>query len=190
MSELLSKEDMSVLPSGKQETSTRDVQTVVNSIARTFEEAMNAGDLASLRRARIDDPVCGPFFRVSAMFLEPHGFVPVDGPAREFAERCWTSLLSAMAHTVGLHRPGSPVGSALAEAGYSEQRFVRLLRASDKALHDEMMTASRYLAVKAIPFDWADLVRLMLSDSFAHAETVRRQIARSYYRVVEQSNNQ
>ena len=87
----------------------------------------------------------------------------------------------------GLHVPGRRLGRALAAAGLSELRFVRLLRARERQLLSEVRTAARYLAARAEPVDWVDFARLVLSHDTKRAESVRRGIARDYYSAQEAS---
>jgi CRISPR system Cascade subunit CasB len=89
-----------------------------------------------------------------------------------------------MAHLTGLHAAGRSLGTALADAGFSELRFVRLLRATDDTLLRLAIEAARFLAAKAQPSNQVDLALLVLSDGWTDAsarERVRRQLARGYY---------
>jgi CRISPR type I-E-associated protein CasB/Cse2 len=90
-------------------------------------------------------------------------------------------VVGALAVTSGLQAPRRSLGAALAEAGLSELRLTRLLRAHAGALPAEVRAVASYLASKAVPFDATDLARLVLSDGGPSEERVRRGIARSYY---------
>lgn len=85
-----------------------------------------------------------------------------------------------MVRSVGLHQPGRRAGAALALAT-SEARFTRLLRASGERLWDELRHTTHQLASSAEPFDWTDLVELILSDGSDRADQVRRRLARDFY---------
>lgn len=158
----------------------------INRLARAIRD-MPPGDIAALRRITPDDPAAPAFWKVAAAHLD--GALPrADGPERDERERRWASILSGMAMTTGLHTPRRKAGEALAEAGYSELRFERLLRASGEQLFQEVRSAARFLASKAMELDWTDLAALVLSADGPGAEQVRRGLARSFYRRVSQND--
>lgn len=177
---------MTTAPSASPSSSTTHATlgAIVGRIAGAIERGeLSPGDVASLRRLEPHDPSASAFWRVCALFLEPAAALPANDPLRADAEKRWAGILNALAILQGCHRPGTPLGSALAEAGYSELRFSRLLRARDDVLLDEIRSGARFLASKAQPADLTDLARLVLSDGRADEETVRRRIARSYYSI-------
>jgi CRISPR system Cascade subunit CasB len=160
----------------------RDPGTVaraINELAWALANELPAGEVAELRRAKPADPACGAFYKIVALHLDP--LLPVAGAARDEAERRWGAILSGMALMQDLHRPGRRLGHALAAAGFSELRFVRLLRAHDDALGDAVRLTARFLAAKGEPVDWVDLAWLVLSDGSEAAEGVRRHAARDFY---------
>lgn len=157
-----------------------DLGRLVGHLAHLVARALSPGDVAQLRRMTEADPHCPAFWRIAATALEPAGALP-QGALRDEAERRWAVLLNAMALGADLHAPRAPLGRALAQAGYSDLRFVRLLRARGSAFADAARSAARYLAAKATPFDFRDFARLVLSEGRADEETVRRRIARTYY---------
>jgi len=73
---------------------------------------------------------------------------------------------------------------ALATAGFSELRFVRLLQADGEQLLDELPSLARFLAAKEIPADWGAAARLILSAGRSDEESARRRLAREYYGVL------
>lgn len=154
---------------------------IIGQIAGAMEHTMTAGDLAQLRRLDPAMPAGAAFWKLVAWVLEPAGCLPPAEAARDRAEQQWACVIAAMARCQGLHRSGINLGAALATAGYSEQRFERLLRASEQRLTDAVREVATYVAVRAEPFDAADLADLVFSDERAHAEHVRRRLARSYY---------
>jgi len=158
-----------------------NLESVVNQIAYAMRHTLGRGDVAELRRLHPKDPSAPAFWKIAASYLAPARMLPRGGQLLDEAERRWASILSAMAQTAGLHRPGRRLGNALAAAGFSELRFVRLLRARDKPLFQNVRTAAGYLAAKAEPLDCADIAYLVLSDGRPHSEAVRRRIARDYY---------
>ena len=156
------------------------LRSVVGQLAHAVGSTLGPGDVAALRRLDPADPACPAFFKVAAAFLVPAGLLPAGGEARDEAERRWASVLSGLAiHE--MHAPDRRLGQALAAAGFSELRFVRLLRAHDSGLRDEVRTTARFLASKAERADWTEMAQLVLSDGHDHAEAVRRRIARDFY---------
>lgn len=152
----------------------------INRLDRAIRD-MPPGDVAALRRIAPEDPAAPAFWKVAAAHLD--GALPrADGLERDERERRWAAILSGMATTQGLHAPRRRAGEALAEAGYSELRFERLLRASGEPLFQEIRSAAKFLASKAVEFDWTDLAALVLSADGPGAEHVRRGLARSFYR--------
>ena len=154
------------------------LSSIIGSLA--VRRGLSPGDVAALRRLEPGGPAHPAFWKVCAGWLD--GSLPPEGPARTEAERRWAAIVAGMAITVGLHDPRRHAGAALAEAGYSELRFVRLLRARGEGLAAAVRSASRFLASKAVSFDWRDLAQLVLSEARADEEEARRHLARSYYR--------
>ena len=115
------------------ETTGAGLRSVLNQIAYAIGNVLSAGDVASLRRLQPKDPSAPAFWRVAALYLTPAGMLPRGGEPLDAAERRWASILNAMARLTGLHRPGRRLGHALAASGFSELRFVRLLRARGRA---------------------------------------------------------
>ncbi len=155
-----------------------DLRSLVNRLAHALARELPPGDLAALRRSSPEAPSAA-FWKVAASLLGEA--LPEGGAARDEAERSWAAILAGMALTEGLHRPGRRAGAALAEAGYSELRFERLLRARGSQLLAALRGAAQYLASKAVPLDWSDLAGLVLSEGGPSEEQTRRGLARSYY---------
>jgi len=145
-------------------------------------QALSPGDLAGLRRLSPDLPVNAALYRTLATFVEPHGVLPRGGDARDEAERRWGAFLQALATGGSLVQLGSaePLGVALARAGLSELRLDRLLRATD-TLPDEVRSVTAFLASKGGEIHPQDLADLLLGHP-DHTETVRRRIARDFFR--------
>ena len=159
--------------------------SVVGRLAHALQAELPPGVVADLRRLSPGDPASPAFFKIAAGYLEPAGWLSGDGPRRDQSERRWGALLCGMAHTVGLHQPGARLGRALAEAGYSELRLVRLLQSRGAGLLDTVRLTARFLAAKGQAVDWSELARLVLSDGQQHAESVRRGVSRDYFRNLE-----
>lgn len=147
-------------------------------MAGLIDRALSAGDRAALRRMKPSEVACSAFWRLMAL-----GDVvwPGDAHARDLVERRWACIAQSMALMAGLHAPSIPLGKALAEAGVSELRLLRLLRSSDLALADAVRVVSTYLAQKVKGSDHREVAALVLSDGRSDSEAVRRSIARSFY---------
>lgn len=156
------------------------LSSTVNRLARALGRELSPGDVASLRRMAPDDVATPAFWKLTGGVLDDE--LRGEGPAIDTRERLWAVVVNALALTSGLHAPGRSFGGALAEAGLSELRLARLLRAHGDALPAEVRSVAAYLASKAIAFDATDLARLVLSDGGASEEPVRRGIAKAYYR--------
>ena len=155
--------------------------TLVHRIAGLMEHGrgmLTTGDVAGLRRMDPRRPQA-PFFKLAGLALEQN--LP-DAPARrDEAETYWASIVVGLAHLGGLHRPGKRLGRALVDAGLSELRFSRLLRADGNRLIDELPSLARFLAAKGIAADWTGAAWLLLSVGRPHEEPTRRALARDYY---------
>ncbi|NLI77824.1 MAG: type I-E CRISPR-associated protein Cse2/CasB [Candidatus Riflebacteria bacterium] len=165
----------------------RTLADTVNLIAHALVTYVGAGEVAALRRLTPDRPGVPAFYRVAARFLEPAGSLAGEGPARDLQEKRWACILNGLALLGGFHRPGQALGEALAEAGFSELRLVRLLGAQGPCLWDAVRGVARYLAAKGRPADWSEAAALVLGEEAAWGDAVRRRIARRYYSVTMNS---
>lgn len=166
----------------------KSLKSVLGSIAAAFDRnaqgkrgGLSNGDMAELRRISPAQPYTAALWKVLLDFV-PDGWVA--GASRDQKERQWATLLMAMAICAGQHDPYKRLGGALAEAGWSELRFVRLLRARDEKLETEVRRLAQYLASKGQPANFGDLAQLLFHQTGELAETRRRSIARSYYRTL------
>lgn len=151
----------------------------VGSAARLLEsDALSTGDRAELRRISPDAPFT-PALWQTLHRLGQHEAPGWIGQSRW--ERRWATLLMGMAFCTGFHDYGTPLGRALARAGWSELRFVRLLRADGETLEAHLRRVAQYLASKNQPANWADVANLLFYQSGETAEDIRLSIARSYY---------
>ncbi len=152
------------------------IMSIVNRIAGAFGRDIGSGDIAMLRRMDLDDLGASAFWRIISTYV-PADTLPNHDPLLAETERKWAIVLNALAILAGLHQHNVSLGAALAHAGFSELRFVRLLRARDATLGSHVRSAASYLASKGQSADCADLALLVFSD----AEPVRRKLARDYY---------
>jgi len=164
-----------------QTTETASLTSLVGRIADELAETP-PGDLAELRRLTLDDPGGAAFWRIVVTRLDPD--LPGGGPARDDALRRWAVILRAIARLNDFHNPGRRFGTALAEAGVSEMRLNKLLRASGAPLFDQVRAVTHQLATAAAPVDLTGVARLVLSDGQPHEQAVRQTIANDYYAVI------
>jgi CRISPR system Cascade subunit CasB len=145
------------------------------------------GEQAALRRVSPDAPVTPALWKV-LMALDQHE--APDGISEERWERRWGALLMGLAHAPGLHDYATPLGEALATAGWSETRFVRLMEADADTLPDLLRRVAQYLASKQQAANWDDVRRLLFYQSGETAEDIRLDIARPYYRTLYAQENE
>ena len=141
-------------------------------------EWADAGMLAALRRADPDLPPTA-FYRVATSILDEH--LGVSGASRDEKEAQWVIVASAMARAQGM-LARIPLGQALATAGVAEMRFMRLLEAGPSQIAVMVRNVVHQLTQKGQPFDPDDLADLVLTVGTDGGRTVRRRIARDYYR--------
>ncbi|HVN89180.1 MAG TPA: type I-E CRISPR-associated protein Cse2/CasB [Candidatus Binataceae bacterium] len=143
----------------------------------------DSGRLAELRRLQPEEPGGSAFWRIVVTQLEPAGYVPGGGEAREDALTRWAVILRALA-TLEHRAGGTRFGKVLAEAGISELRLNRFLRTSGDALFSHVRTVTHQLATHAQPADLTALALLVLSDGKPNEQAVRQGIANDYYQQV------
>lgn len=160
---------------------------VIGKLAHAIEHQLPTGDVAELRRISPDQPYTPALWKLLLSYV-PESWVA--GADRDCKEARWAAVLMGMAFTAGLHQPGLPLGQALANAGWSELRFVRLLRERGDALTGEVRRVAQYLASKSQSANWADVAALVLDQEGDWAEKNRRRIARSYYRALYKKTEQ
>jgi CRISPR system Cascade subunit CasB len=161
----------------------KSLGSLISWLSEVVQKRLSAGDVAELRRLAPGELSSAAFWRVCAQVLEPAGTLPASEPQRSIVESRWSVILQALALLGHLHRSGASLGSSLAEAGYSELRFTRLLRARADLLPREVSGAVRFLASKGAAVDAAGIAGLVLSEDRSDEEDTRRQIARDYYRI-------
>lgn len=157
-----------------------DYGKIVGKIATMLQQdgALSTGEKADLRRISPDQPYTPALWRVLLMMdlNESPGWI-----SQEQWERRWATLLMGMAHSAGLHSYKVSLGEALAGAGWSELRFVQLMRAKDERLETHVRRVSQYLSSKNQKANWTDIARLLFFQSGEAGENVRLSISRAYY---------
>jgi CRISPR type I-E-associated protein CasB/Cse2 len=162
-----------------EESLTAAIRSVVGSLAGQLKlesGPIPPGDRAELRRGW-NDPFRPAFWRVAVRVLEPAGLL--GDPKRE---RHWAAVLAGLAESADLHRPRHPFGRAMKEAGVSEARLLRLLRADGESLRDALRGVVHQLRAAGQRFDWAEPALLLLHPD--KKDAVRKRIAMGYYRPV------
>lgn len=157
---------------------TTDWREAVRRIAgRMAQDDYPAGSLAALRRLDPDQPDGAAFWRL----LASHAPAAFDD---ERASRALAVVVQGMAIMHPFHRPAGDrrmLGTALAEAGVSEARLLRLLRTGSEQLAEEVRRLARLMASKGDEgrFDWSEMLDLVL---WPDSEKIRTRIAKDYYR--------
>lgn len=146
-----------------QETSEHDSvwmrrRKIVRTVAQALVQRTSGEDIALLRQLAPTDEECPPFRYLYDRFFSPR--VP-EYPA---TPRQWAVVVRSMATLVGLHRPGSRLGRAMAKTGLSEPRVRALLCKQQNSLEEEVCRVSRWMTTHAVGFDQMELVDLVLSD--------------------------
>jgi CRISPR system Cascade subunit CasB len=161
------------VPETPLDSDNRSLPALVGRIAHAIEKILGTGEVADLRRLRPEDPACPAFWKTMAEYW--------DMPYDDEESRRRACLLSGLARTKGLHDYHTGLGKALALAGYSEIRFVRLLRAQDSSQFKEIELLAEFLNSKAQKANWAQVAELLFTRDEEKAESLRRRIARDYY---------
>ena len=153
---------------------------IVGSIAGMLKQqgALSSGEMAELRRISQDQPFTPALWRLLIMLnlTEPPSWI-----SQNEWERRWATLFMGMAHCAGLHNYSISLGAALAEAGWSELRFVQLMRAKDETLETHLRRVAQFLASKNQEANWTDVARLQFFQSSDAGERIRLSISRDYY---------
>ena len=176
-----SKSDKPAQRTDTQESSSLKLGSAVGKINAIIYDGLSTGDLAELRRISPDEPFTPALWRV---LLDLELDDAPDWISQSKWERRWATLLMGMARCAGLHSYDIPFGQALAEAGWSELRFVRLMRSDGQQLETELRRLAQYLASKNQRADWTDAGRLLFYQSGDTADDIRLQISRHYYKTL------
>ena len=171
----------------------RSLGQVIASLSRQLNaERIGTGALAELRRMTGNDLPPAFWKRylqdVPMQLREPRGHVDAR------VDRAWAGLVRAMVEMApNPHSFDRPFGAALAETDYSEDRFVRLLRADGDDLARELRVAGAWLSRSGVKADWERPAHLLfrgLGLNVKH-QIASHRMARDYFRVAAQrSSNQ
>ena len=173
-------------PSSDEPIESVSLGSVVAALSRHLRaETIGTGALAELRRIS-DDNLPPAFWKryltdVPAQWREPGGQVDAR------IDRAWAGLIRGMVEMApNPHSFELPFGATLAETDYSEQRFVRLLRAEGDDLAREVRIAGAWLARAGTgAVNWEQPAHLLLGRPWLglhvrHTITSRR-MARDYF---------
>lgn len=179
-------------PSEDEPAEPRSLGQVVATLSRQMKaERIGTGALAELRRMTGNDLPPAFWKRylldVPAEWREPRGHVDAR------VDRAWSALIRAMVEMVPHpHSFDQPFGAALAKTGYSEDRFVRLLRAERDDMARELRVAGAWLARAGVKANWEQPAHLLLRNLGLNVnhQTATHRMARDYFRTAtRQSSN-
>lgn len=162
------------------ERSKVDFGEAVGKLAGMMQErgGLSTGEVAELRRISPEEPFTPALWRLLLMFdLDDSSY----GINQELWERRWATLLMGMAHNTGLHNYSTPFGQALAEAGWSELRFVQLMRAKGETLEKHLRRVAQFLGSKQQEANWTDVAWLLFFQTGDTGDKVRLNISRDFY---------
>lgn len=108
-----------------------------------------------------------------------------------YYDAVWQTLIAAIAlQPAHPHDPDRPLGQALADIDFSEDRLERLLAADGMVLHTLVLRAARRLAARHARANWNDIARLLFAAGDEAREKINTRVARDYYRATyNQSDN-
>src|SRR5690606_24125613 len=111
------------------------LRSIVGSLAGAIDNDLSNVELAELRRISPQQPYSSTLWKLLLAYVPESR---TSGPEQDLRERRWATLLMGLTHCKGLHAPKIPLGQALAEVGWSELRFVRLMQARGEGLELEL----------------------------------------------------
>ena len=174
--------DTNTEPKGKKPETTDRIEygKIIGKVATMMQQegALSTGEMADLRRISPDQPFTPALWRLLLMLDLDES---PDWIRREQWERRWATLFMGMAHCSGLHKYETSLGEALAGAGWSELRFVQLMRAKDESLETHLRRVAQFLASKNQEANWTDVARLLFFQTGEAGEKVRLSVSRTYY---------
>jgi len=186
--EVITEDKSRHFESPKSEDTDLNIGQVVGKIASLMKEkgALSSGDLAELRRISPDQPFTPALWRLLLMFdlHESPGWI-----SQEQWERRWATLLMVMAHNIGLQNYSISFGQALVNAGWSELRFVQLMKSKGETLEKHLRRVAQFLASKNQEADWSGAARLLFTQSGEVGEKIRLSISRNYYSALYKKEN-
>ena len=171
-------------------------QVIARLSQRLDANRIGTGDLAALRHmTRTDLP---PAFWKIYLTHVPEIWRQPEGRIDAGIDRAWAALVRAMVEMApNPHAFRQPFGAALGESKYSEDRFVRLLRAEGENLARELRVAATWLVRAGIrATNWEQPAHLLLGNARrgwkVWPDGMRHKMAHHYFRATatKQSSNQ
>lgn len=127
------------------------------------------------------------FWKIVVRVLEPQELYRdrlMELPLAEL-ERRWRVILAAIATLYLQHSSPAQLGAALAQAGLSEHRILRVLKAEGAGLEAGVRALVHQLASSGTRVNLAELAEIVFFDGSRHDDQIRRRVALSYYRARE-----
>ena len=146
---------------------------------------IGAGSLAELRRmTRSDRP---PAFWRLYLQIVPEVWREPGGRPDVRVDDAWAAVIRGMAEMAPDALDfGRPFGTELSRAGYSESRFVRLLRAENADLAREFRVAAGWLGSKGAKANLTPVAELLLGRPYVgldvRPEYAARKLAHDFFR--------
>jgi hypothetical protein len=163
-------------------TTRTDDRSILWSIARqTSDPAFGTGALASIRRGEPEIVIRQAAFHRLVRDVDDRS-LSAEGSLR------WGAAVQILALLAGGWSPEAPdLGTALAKSDFPESRIGRLLASRGAGFRDQALLTARFLRAKGTACNATDLAELALVESRfePRAEVLRRDIARSYFRIVD-----
>ena len=169
----------------------RSLGQVIATLSRQLNaERIGTGALAELRRmtgGNLPPAFWKRYLRdVPVEWREPRGHVDAR------VDRAWAGIIRAMVEMAPHpHSFDQPFGATLAATGYSEDRFVRLLRAEGDDLARELRVAGGWLARAGVKANWEQPAHLLLRGlrQNVNHQIASHRMARDYFRVAAQRSS-
>ena len=159
---------------------------------RLTRRDITSGDMAGLRRLNPRRPTESAFWKVCSQ-------LGIDQSSPELVNS-WAIIFRMIAagtkvgeaQTDGPHDGNLPLGKALAQGGYSQNRLKTLLDADATALVPIVERMAGFLHSKGQKFNCNDAARLVMTElrSAEQQDRDRTRIARDYYRQLHQQERQ
>ena len=187
-SEASERQDPAKTSAVEENDMSRSFGQVIAAISHNLDpELIGTGQFAEMRRMAWNEFPSGfwhfYFRHVPRQHREPYGRPRPD------VDLAWATVLRAMAEAGKKpHDPNAYFGAMLAELGYSEQRFVRLLRAQGEDLGREMRVVAAWLARAGQRVNWLKPAELLMGRigrglNIQPPDAVVHSLARDYFRV-------
>lgn len=148
-------------------------------------DRIGAGSLAELRRmTRSDRP---PAFWKLYLQIVPEAWRAPRGRPDSRVDDAWAAIIRGMAEMAPDALDfGRPFGTELSRAGYSEDRFVRLLRAQHPDLAREFRVAAGWLRSKGAKANLTPVAELLLGRPYVGLDVrpdyAARTLAHDFFR--------